>query len=193
MALARWGTALMHANLTAAERSFCETISAKDRALRAFLQSNGLAEASDAAQWLRYLTGIKHALGNLNNDLSFIATLLVKDYLQRRFGISDFDAGGKPQGAAGADVEAKTPEGKIIIGEIKTTTPYQPGFGAQQRTTILKDLARLSASDADHRFMFVVDPDAYKALCSRTFAAKAPGVELVDLVSGQSCVLGAAA
>jgi hypothetical protein len=36
--------------------------------------------------------------------------------------------------------------------------------------------------------MFVVDPDAYRALCSRTFASRAPGVEIVDLVTGQSFV-----
>jgi hypothetical protein len=127
------------------------------------------------------------ALGNLNNDLGFVATLLVKEFLEKRFQITNFDAAGKPQGAAGVDIEARTAAGETIIGELKTTKPYQPGFGAAQRTTILKDLARLAASDANHRFMFVIDGDAFQTLCShRSFATRAPGIEVVDVLSGRS-------
>jgi hypothetical protein len=78
----------------------------------------------------------------------------------------------------------------IVVGELKTTKPYQPGFGAAQRTHILKDLARLATSSADHRFMFVVDPNAYRTLCTRSFASRAPGVEVVDLITRQGFVCG---
>jgi hypothetical protein len=176
--------------LSAGERAYCDAIRTKVNALRSALASHSLPDDLDAGQWLASLTEIKHVLGNFNNDLSFLATLLVKQYLQCRFGISNFDAAAKPQGAAGADVQARTPDGKRIIGEIKTTTPYQPGFGAAQRSMMLKDLARLAASNADYRFMFVVDTDSYKSLCGKKFASKAAGVELVNLVTEQSCVLG---
>jgi hypothetical protein len=43
------------------------------------------------------------------------------------------------------DIEAITLDGLIIVGELKTTEPYQPGFGAQQRTMIMKDLDRCKA------------------------------------------------
>jgi hypothetical protein len=171
---------------TPAELRACEAIQAKDRALREFLAGNALSTAPDAAQWIPYLSGIKQALGNLNNDLSFIATLLVKKYLQQRFAITDFDAGAKAQGASGIDVQAMTANGKSIAGEIKTTRPYQPGFGAAQRTTILKDLARLATTKADNRFMFVIDPGAFQALCEKGLASRAPGVEIVDLVTGNA-------
>jgi hypothetical protein len=134
------------------------------------------------------LIGIKEALGNLSNDFGFVATLLVKAYLRDRFGICDFDAASKPQGASGVDIEAQTPDGKLVIGELKTTKPYQPGFGAAQRTSILKDLSRLSTSKADHRFMFVVDPEAYRILCSRGFASRAPGIEVVDVLTRRSFI-----
>jgi hypothetical protein len=174
--------------LTPAEESFCQTILTKDLMLRSFLEREGLANPIDATHWLRYLTGIKHSLGNLNNDIGFVATLLAKAYLNRRFGITDFDAAGKPQGASGIDIAARTADGKIVVGELKTTKPYQPGFGAAQRVSILKDLARLATTTADHRFMFVVDPDAYRALCGRNFASKVPGVEVVDLVTGDNFI-----
>lgn len=125
--------------LTPGEERFCETIRAKDLKLRSFLAANNLANPVDTNQWLHYLTGIKHALGNLNNDLGFVATLLIKRYLNRRFKISDFDAASKAQGASGIDIECRTADGKIIIGELKTTKPYQPGFGVAQGTTILKE------------------------------------------------------
>jgi len=134
---------------TASELTFRRIILAKDAALRAFLAEHQVDDAACPSAWLAYLTGIKDALGNLNNDVSFAATLLIKDYLQGRFGISDFDAGGKAQGAVGMDIEAITLDGLIIVGELKTTKPYQSGFGAQQRTMILKDLDRLHSTAAD--------------------------------------------
>lgn len=173
-------------SFTPSEQQFCELIRSKDRALRQFLAASALPDEIDGPAWLTYLTGIKSALGNLNNDLAFVATLLVKRYLQQRLGITAFDAAGKAQGAAGVDIEAVTLDGRAIIGELKTTKPYQPGFGAQQRTMMLKDLQRLAASSAPHRFMFVTDPDAFAALCKPTFARRAPGVEIVDLVTGRT-------
>jgi len=181
-----------HPALTIGELRFCDVIRAKDRSLRQFLDGTDFPTAFDARSWLSYLTGIKSALGNLNNDLGFVATVLVKGYLDRRFGIVGFDAAGKPQGASGVDIEASTPDGRTIVGELKTTKPYQPGFGAAQRTSIKRDLDRLAASTADHRFMFVVDADAYSALCRPSLASRAPGIEVVDLVSDRAFICPAA-
>ena len=169
-------------HLSSAEAAACDAIKAKDRDLRAFLSSNELAEPIEPGGWLQYLTNLKHNLGNLNNNVGFVATLLVKAYLERRFAITDFDAGAKAQGAAGIDIVAKTGDGKMIVGELKTTKPYQPGFGAQQRTTILKDLNRLARTTADHRLMFVIDADTFQTLCGKNFSSRAPGIEVVDLV-----------
>lgn len=173
-------------SVTAAEARAIAAIKAKDEALRSFLAAEVLAESADPSLWLTYLAGIKAALGNLNNDLGFVATLLVKQYLAVRFAITTFDAAGKAQGAAGVDIDARTADGQTIEGELKTTTPYQPGFGAKQKETIAKDLARLSASAADHRLMFVTDPDTFAVLCRPAWAARAPGVEIVDLVTGRT-------
>jgi len=172
-------------SLTGGETQYCEAIRQKDLALRSFLSRSKLSDGIDPREWLMHLTGIKSSLGNLNNDLGFVATLLVKHYLAERFGIVDFDAAGKPQGASGEDIVATTSDGRKIIGELKTTKPYQPGFGAAQRTAMLKDLGRLATSSADYRFMFVTDADAFAALCRPTFARRAPSVEIVELVTGK--------
>jgi hypothetical protein len=175
--------------LTKSENHYCCKIRQKDRELRTFLGAHAIDDSFEPTELLRYLTGIKRTLGNLSNDLSFVATLLAKNYLERRFHIVDFDAGAKAQGASGVDVSAKTPEGKTVVGEIKTTTPYQPGFGAAQRIAILKDLARLANSAANHRLMLVVDPESFATLRSSRFAGKAPGVEVINLVSGEGFTL----
>ncbi len=171
--------------LTSGEEKFCAGIRVKDKALRNYLASNSLSDPTSISQWLLYLTQVKNTLGNLNNDVSFVATVLIKEYLFRRFEIGNFDASGKPQGAPGIDIECRTKNGQRIVGELKTTKPYQPGFGAAQRTNILKDLARLVSTPADYRFMFVTDADAYRALCEKRFSSMAIGIEIVDLVSGE--------
>ncbi len=173
------------ARLTPDESQYVQAIEAKDRQLRTHLGRYALTEPIDVRQWLSYLSDIKRILGNTSNDLSFVSTLLVKEFLAARFAITDFDAGGKAQGAPGIDVEARTADGKLVVGELKTTTPYQPGFGAKQRENIAKDLRKLASSSADHRFMFVIDPDTFRALRNRKLASLAPGIEVVDLVSGQ--------
>jgi hypothetical protein len=173
---------------TEAERAMCAVLSTKDEKLRDFLSNNRLDQISDPRKWLAYFAGIRSVLGNLSNDVSFVSTLLVKEFLFERFSIRDFDAARKPQGAPGIDIEARTAEGHSIVGELKTTTPYQPGFGAAQRTSILKDISRLSKTKADYRFMFVIDADSYRTICSKSFASRMLGVEVVNLVTKQTFV-----
>lgn len=158
----------------------------KDKALRLYLAERCFADSDEPAGWLIYLSGLKNLLGNVSNDLGFVATLLVKRYPAERFGIADFDAAAKAQGASGIDIEARTPDGKSVVGELKTTKPYQPGFGAQQRTMMIKDLVRLAGAKADHRLMFVTDPKTFATLCKPAWAARAPGVEIIDLAGDRS-------
>lgn len=112
--------------------------------------------------------------------------MLAKDYLTDRFGITDFDAASKPQGAPGIDVEIVTSDGLKIVGELKTTKPYQPGFGAAQKANIKKDMERLAMTEADHRIMFVTDPDAFSTLCSPSYRERYPAVEIVNVLTGDS-------
>lgn len=183
----------MEMGFSAAELRMCKTIREKDSRLRALLRERRLSGVVDPLDWLGYLSAAKAVLGNLSNDIGFVATLLVKRYLASRFGIADFDAAAKAQGAAGIDIDARTADGETIAGELKTTTPYQPGFGAQQREMMIKDMVRLASSPAHHRFMFVTDPETFTALCKPTWAVRAPGVSIVDLVTGRAftCPRGA--
>jgi hypothetical protein len=175
--------------LTDAEKRYCAAIGSKDAALRALLSSRALGDHPLAM--FEYLTAVKNGLGNLNNDISFVAGLLVKPFLRERFGM-EFDAALKPQGAPGLDIDCTLPDGRRIVGEIKTTKPYQVNFGAAQKQEITKDLLRLTGTSAAHRFMFVTDADSFRTICKPAFVALAPGVEFVDLVKGDTFVCPAA-
>jgi hypothetical protein len=141
----------------------------------------------DPAAMFNYLVAVKNTIGNLNNDISFLATLLVKPFMRKRFGI-EFDAALKPQGAPGLDLDCTLSDGTRVVGELKTTKPYQPGFGAAQKREITKDLARLASAEAAHRFMFVTDAESFRTICRPSFSCLAPGVEVVDLVTGETFI-----
>lgn len=66
---------------TDAEARARAVILEKDKALRLYLAGNRFADSDDPATWLVYLAGLKNLLGNVSNDLGFVATLLVKRYL----------------------------------------------------------------------------------------------------------------
>jgi hypothetical protein len=118
--------------------------------------------------------------------LGFLATFLAKDYLAARFALVDFDVAEKAQGAPGADIEARTQTGETIRCEIKTTRPYQPGFGAQQKKTIKADLRKLMGCDATHRFMMVTDMGAFHTLCKPYYAPLAQRIDVVNLLTGEN-------
>lgn len=178
----------MPIKLTIREQQYCSTIQAKDESLRKLLDGAAFNNWHSPGHLFHHLTSIKDALGNLNNDISFVATLLAKNYLVSRFDISDFDAAPKPQGAPGIDIEVTTQNALSIVGEIKTTNPYQPGFGAKQKETIHKDMKRLNETSADHRFMFVTNHETFKILCGDSYRSKYPLVEVVDLINQETAL-----
>ena len=60
---------------TLAEEKAFESIRKKHNSLRAFLHNNRLSEPIIPTLWLSCLIGIKNALGNINNEVGFIATV----------------------------------------------------------------------------------------------------------------------
>ena len=121
------------------EIQYLTAIRTKDSRLRDFLNSKPFPDMSSSETLFQYLTEIKSILGNHHNDISFVASLLAKDFLIERFAGLTWDAAEKAQGAAGLDIDLGWNDLRII-GEIKTTMPYQKGFGAQQKAAIKKDL-----------------------------------------------------
>lgn len=170
------------------ERRYSGTIHEKLQELRAFLTDNALDPAAHPADAYLFLSKLKSVLGNLNNDISFVATLMAKDYLSRNFDVSAFYAAAKAQGAPGIDIEFCTPDGKRIAAEIKTTYPYQPGFGAQQRAMISKDIDKLKKSTADVKFLFLTEELSFESV-KKVRSWTGAGIRVVLLPRGDEFLL----
>lgn len=171
--------------LTEREKRYCSEIADRVSQMREFLNKNTLPEPPQPTEWHSFLSTLRKIQGNLSNDVSFIATLLAKQYLCSKF-VIEFDAAEKPQGAPGIDIDIKTAEGHRIVAEIKTTVPYQESdFGAQQAECFKKDFAKLAACETKHKFLFVTDLDAFSVLKKDKYTKLMSGVRIVHLGTGQ--------
>ncbi len=114
--------------------------------------------SDNPVDWFGYLAQFKDELGNFDNQVSFVATLLAKSFLMANFDLITFDAAEKAQGAPGLDIDTKTNNGHRIIAEIKTTHPYKKDdLGANQIANFKKDAEKLHQGSSDVKFFFVTD------------------------------------
>jgi hypothetical protein len=99
-----WGISFLELNMiTKNENEYFKNIYLRLCQLKEFLITKELPTSYSPENWYAYLNEIKTIQGNSNNDVSFIATMMAKDYLERKFEISSFDAAQKSQGAPGLD------------------------------------------------------------------------------------------
>jgi hypothetical protein len=102
----------------------------------------------DTAAWFAYLAELKAIQGNASNRVSFVATLLAKQYLAKNYGLTGFDAAEKSQNAPGIDIDVRLPDGRRLVAELKTTNLYKEDFGHQQRRSITNDFTKLTKTEA---------------------------------------------
>ncbi len=160
-------------DLTKGERSRLSTISAKLSALRGNLESKPIpTESETGPQWYERLSQIKRILGNFDNDVSFVASLMAKEFLMTHHKMRPFDVSQKPQGAPGLDIDQTTEDGQRVIAEIKTTIPYgATDFGASQKKTVRSDFGKLEANGAEHKYFFVTEKRTFQVVTERYLMA----------------------
>lgn len=171
------------------ERRELEELRDRVTRLAAYLQSNGVpGPDAPPSAWYALLAGLKDIQGNASNDLSRVAAVMARAYLVSKLPMRPFDALAKAQGAPGLDIDERTMSGARVIGEIKTTTPYQPtDLGAAQKRTFEEDFAKLNREQAEHKFFFVTEDRTFD-LMRRKYAQKIPGVRIVQLITGEEFV-----
>jgi len=153
--------------------------------LATLLKSKSPPKDFEATTWYDFLNEIKNIQGNFYNDISFIATLLAKDYLVRKFDIQDFDAAEKAQGASGFDIDLLLNDGEQIVGEIKTTCPYkEDDLGAQQLESFMKDFRKLHKSNAKYKYFFVTERKTFDILKKTKYKQEISEIQVVLLTSG---------
>jgi len=170
---------------TSNEQTQLEAVRRRLQRLRDFLNASPEpGVGSSAEEWFVYLTDMKAIVGNASNGLSFVATLMAKAHIERVLPMRPFDAALKPMGAPGLDIDERTVDGRRVIAEIKTTTPYLGDkLGASQKSSFVKDFVKLQRDEADHKFFFVTDKATFDVV-RRRYASALDGVVVVLLPSG---------
>jgi hypothetical protein len=168
--------------LTSNEQNQLAAVERRQSELRAFLlEQQRPASDGPLSNWFAFLSAMKQITGNASNDLSFIATLMAKEFLCSRLDMAPFDAALKPQGAPGLDIDERTRSGERVVAEIKTTVPYlETDLGAAQKATFRKDFGKLQLAEAPHKFFFLTNTRTYD-IVNRKYAADLGGVSVVLL------------
>lgn len=118
---------------------------------------------------------LKKHIGNIGNDIHFLASYLANSFLSKRHNVT-IDLG-KAVGSSGLDIELET-----IVAEIKTTIPYlENDFGAAQKREIKKDLERLDDTRAEYKYFFVID-DGTERILRQKYSKNYPSVKIVNLL-----------
>ena len=171
--------------LTPHEQSIMQNIERRLKEMHTHL-SQETPSLEDSAAWFTYLAELKAIQGNSSNHLSFIGILLAKQYLAECYGLTDFDAAEKPQGAPGIDIDVQLPDGRHLVAELKTTNPYKENdFGAMQRKMIKKDFVKLSGAKADIKLFLVTDPDTFLFMQKNKYRYMVQSITVVLLPTGE--------
>jgi Fe-S oxidoreductase len=152
-------------------------INKKMNKLSLFLANRNLqVEETDLRTVLLKLIELKQIIGNIDNDVHFLASCLANSFLKKSHSVTiDLN---KAVGSAGLDIELEE-----IVGEIKTTIPYHENdFGANQKENIRKDLERLEESDKKFKYFFVTD-NKTETILKKKYSKHFPSVKIVNLLS----------
>lgn len=161
----------------------------KVNAIKEFMNSNEFPEQqSNIIEIFNYLDKLRSTQGNINNDISLIATLLSKEYIVKTHGGQwSFDAAEKKQGANGLDIDIQYDKQERLVAEIKTTVPYhQHDFGAAQRESIQRDIDKLNNASAQYKYFFVTNLRAYEILQKESYKNRMKNITLVLLTNESS-------
>jgi hypothetical protein len=165
------------------EINYIESLSKKMDKVRGFLTDKMPSDFSNESliEQFESLKDVRRIIGNIDNDLSFLGCLLIKEFLYQRHSFSEINMALKPQGSPGLDVDETTIDGKKIIGELKTTFPYKENdLGANQKINFIKDFEKLQKNVADYKYFFVTESKTFD-IVRRKYSEHLKGINLVLL------------
>ncbi|MEK5233848.1 hypothetical protein MHB42_19320 [Lysinibacillus sp. FSL K6-0232] len=169
--------------LSKEELNYIESLSNKLDEIRDSLTGNLTSDFANKGviEQFEAMKGFRRMIGNIDNDLSFLGCLLMKEFLIQRHSCFGLNVALKPQGSPGLDVDETTTDGKRIIGELKTTYPYKENdLGANQKANFIKDFEKLQQNDADYKYFFLTETKTFDIVRSK-YSHHLKGIHLVLL------------
>lgn len=165
------------------EIHYIKSISNKMDKVRRFLTDNMTSDFLNKNVINQYevLKNFRKIIGNIDNDLSLLGCLLIKEFLEQRHSFSELNMALKPQGSPGLDFDERTIDGKRVIAELKTTYPYKENdLGANQKSTFIKDFEKLQKNEAEYKYFFVTESQTFDIVQSK-YSHYLKGINLVLL------------
>lgn len=176
-------------NLCPNEELEFKNIKERFHRLATLLSGNLPADTDSYQDWLIFLSEFKEELGNYNNHIGFLATLMAEEFLVKEVEVIPFDASAKAQGAMGLDIKEKTQSGARVIGEIKTTHPLKDDdLGAQQQATFRDDARKLQLEEAENKFFFLTDMKTFLLMKKRKYREMFRSVRVIHIPSGEEVI-----
>jgi hypothetical protein len=84
------------------------------------------------------------------------------------------------------DIDARLPNGKSLVAEIKTTSPYKPNdLGAQQKAMFEKDFAKLANAEAEIKLFLLTEHATFDLMKKPKYRSQLSGVSVVLLTTGE--------
>ena len=156
---------------------------------RIHLDTKRFPSIQDTHAWYSYLAEFKSIQGNFNTDVSFVSTLMAKQFILENYGKVEFDASIKDQSATGLDIDVTLPNGKRIIAEIKTTNPVGvDDLGSNQKTSFQNDFNKLARTVANMKLFFLTEASTYGLMKMPKYRSQLAGVTVVLLPTGENFI-----
>lgn len=130
---------------------------------------------------LNFLLNLKAVFGKLNNRIhDVLAALAIEVLKTKNFSSVKFKY--TNAGVAGTDIEGHKNGKRVLVAEVKTTTPGELGNlrGPQDRA-IKKDLDRLQKVKVKHKFLILLD-DKIKKIVDRKYGKLYPDIDILNVL-----------
>ncbi len=130
---------------------------------------------------IQYFKKLKTAIGDLHGHIHSLAVKVAQLHLSEKYSnVKQWEVSEKY--GSGMDIIGECDGNVLVVAEVKTTfRAEKESLGSQQRTKIKEDIDKLIASDAVHKYLFVIDDKNKKAISGILHGYNGVGIELVNI------------
>lgn len=131
---------------------------------------------------IAYFKKLKSAIGDIHGHIHGLAVKAAELHLtEKHRTVKSWET--SPKYREGIDIVGKNANGKMTVAaEVKTTGRSEKEFlGSQQRSKVKEDIEKLLATNAKHKYLFIIDNKNRKAIESILKDNQGVGINLVNI------------
>ena len=146
-------------------RNSLPTLTTKvNRLTEVIRESDNLFNTKTIDEQFQLVRTISRIIGNINYDLKLLSYYYVNAFLQQTYALMSY----KAPAVLDKSIDETLPDGRRIIGKLKTAYPYGATYlTTAQIRTLKKDILFLQQKEADVKYLFVIDEHMYGLLLDK--------------------------